>query len=679
LSLITRLRRSAAETSPADPADHPTPDPTDPGPPPPAAVDHPAGPRPPADNPTDERHSTADAADAAAADAAAADAGAADAGAADAAAADRTRAGAAADHTAHHTATESADAGPAGGSGPDAEADEGAGGAAGGSGRTRKRVRVAVGAVFTVLAVALVLFGLVVPDDYGALRAASFVRIPLEALIGVAVLVVLPRRPRLILAAVLGVVLGLLTILKIVDLGFTAILARHFNLVLDWILLGDATGVVQDSIGTLGAVLVVIGACLLVIAILVLMTLAVLRVTRLVAARQTATLRTVSVLAVVWVALATFGVQAADSGVVASRADASLVANRFGSIRNSLHDQADFEAQARVDPFKTTPGNQLLNGLRGKDVLLTFVESYGRYAVEDPRFAPPVDAQLDAATKRLDALGYGSRSAFLSSSTVGGASWLAHSTLLSGLYIDSQQRYRSLVASNRLTLTGAFKKAGWKTVSVEPAITGAWPEGKFFGYEQDYDARNLGYQGSRFSYATMPDQYLYSVLHRNELAPGHAPVFAEITTVSSHSPWTPIPKMVGWDQVGNGSIFDNPANQEGGPPGSILGNADKLRASYIRSIQYSLDALVSYVENYGDEKLVLVFLGDHQPAPIVTGQGASRDVPVTIVAKDPKVLDRISSWNWTPGLRPAPSAPVARMDTFRDRFMTTFGPADPAH
>jgi len=88
---------------------------------------------------------------------------------------------------------------------------------------------------------------------------------------------------------------------------------------------------------------------------------------------------------------------------------------------------------------------------------------------------------------------------------------------------------------------------------------------------------------------------------------------------------------------------------------------------------------VSYVENYGDPNLVLVFLGDHQPAPIVTGQGASRDVPITIVAKDPKVLDRISSWNWTPGLRPAPTAPVARMDTFRNRFMTTFGPADPAH
>jgi hypothetical protein len=630
LSLVTRLRRSAAvETSPADPAD----------------------------SPTDELRPVETT-----------DARPIDDGAADTAA----------DRAADSAADGAAD-GAAAGPADDDSAAEAEGDAGVGSAKRRGRVRVVLGAVVTGLAVALVLFGLVVPDDYGDLHAASFVRIPLEALVAVAVLVVLPRRPRWILAAVLGVVLGLLTILKVVDLGFTAILARHFNLVLDWILLGDATGVVQDSIGTLGAVLTVIGACLLVIAILVLMTLAVLRLTRLVAAHHTATLRTVSVLAVAWIALATFGVQLADGGALASRADSSLVVNRFHSITSSLHDQSDFEAQAKVDPFHNTPGNQLLNGLRGKDVLLTFVESYGRYAVEDPKFAPPVDAQLDAATKRLDALGFGSRSAYLSSSTVGGASWLAHSTLLSGLYIDSQQRYRSLVASNRLTLTGAFKKAGWKTVSVEPAITGAWPEGKFFGYEQDYDARNLGYKGSRFSYATMPDQYLYSVLHKNELDPGHAPVFAEITTVSSHSPWTPIPKMVGWDQVGDGSIFDNPANQEGGPPGSILGSADKLRASYVRSIQYSLDALVSYVENYGDKNLVLVFLGDHQPAPIVTGQGASRDVPVTIVAKDPKVLDRISSWNWTPGLRPAANAPGTRMDTFRNQFMTTFGPADPSH
>ena len=86
------------------------------------------------------------------------------------------------------------------------------------------------------------------------------------------------------------------------------------------------------------------------------------------------------------------------------------------------------------------------------------------------------------------------------------------------------------------------------------------------------------------------------------------------------------------------------------------------------------------MKTYGNDNLVLVFLGDHQPAPIITGDSASRDVPVTIVAHDPAVLDRIAGWGWTDGLRPAPQAPVWRMDTFRDRFLTAFGPhADPSH
>ncbi|HST67846.1 MAG TPA: sulfatase-like hydrolase/transferase, partial [Mycobacteriales bacterium] len=279
---------------------------------------------------------------------------------------------------------------------------------------------------------------------------------------------------------------------------------------------------------------------------------------------------------------------------------------------------------------------------------------------------------LDSGTKQLQAAGFGARSGFLSSSTVGGGSWLAHASTLSGLYISNQQRYRTLTSSNRLTLTSAFRKAGWNTVSVEPEIDRAWPEGRFYGYEKDYDLRNLGYQGPRFSYATMPDQYTYSKFQQAERQPGHAPLFAEITTVSSHSPWTPIPTMVDWDKIGDGSIFNDPTLQRGGSPGSVVGNKDVLRASYINSIKYSLTALISYVQRYGDKNLVLVFLGDHQPSPVLTGK-TTRDVPITIVAADPTVLAKVSSWNWTPGLRPARTAPVWRMDTFRNKFMTAYG------
>ena len=92
-----------------------------------------------------------------------------------------------------------------------------------------------------------------------------------------------------------------------------------------------------------------------------------------------------------------------------------------------------------------------------------------------------------------------------------------------------------------------------------------------------------------------------------------------------------------------------------------------------------MSTLTSYVQTYGTDNLVLVFLGDHQPAPVVSGEGASRDVPITIVAHDPAVLDRIAGWGWQDGLNPGAQAPVWRMDAFRDRFLTAFGstPATP--
>ena len=65
-------------------------------------------------------------------------------------------------------------------------------------------------------------------------------------------------------------------------------------------------------------------------------------------------------------------------------------------------------------------------------------------AVEDPEFASQDGAALDAGDRRLRAAGFASRSAFLTSPTAGGSSWLAHATLLSGLWIDNQQRYDDL-------------------------------------------------------------------------------------------------------------------------------------------------------------------------------------------------------------------------------------------
>ncbi|WP_344935272.1 sulfatase [Sphaerisporangium flaviroseum] len=521
----------------------------------------------------------------------------------------------------------------------------------------------------TVLACLLVLFTLIAPDEVSRLTPAAFVRIPVEGLLGVALVLILPARPRRVVATLAGVALGLLTIVKIVDVGFFTVLDRPFNPVFDWTFVGAAAEFVTESIGRAGAIGALVATAALAVAVLLLMTLSVLRLTSLVVRHNTTAGGAIAVLGIAWVVCTVLGAQLVPGMPVAAHAyDHSL------QVRAALQDRKTFAAESAVDAFRDTPGEDLLTALRGKDVIVSFVESYGRDAVEDPEFAPQVGAVLDAGNRRLRAAGFAAQSAFLTSPTSGGGSWLAHSTLLSGLWVDNQQRYSTLLASDRLTLNGAFRRAKWRTVGVMPGNTRDWPEGAFFGYDRVYDARNLGYRGPRFNWGTMPDQYTLSSFERLERAKrDRAPVMAEMPLVSSHAPWVPTPRLIDWGDVGDGSVF-GPMATAGDSPEAVWRDPARVRAAYRGSIEYSLNSLITYVETYGDDDLVLVFLGDHQPAPIITGQGADRDVPITIVARDRAVLDRISGWGWQDGLKPGPQAPIWRMDAFRDRFLTAFGP-----
>jgi len=87
--------------------------------------------------------------------------------------------------------------------------------------------------------------------------------------------------------------------------------------------------------------------------------------------------------------------------------------------------------------------------------------------------------------------------------------------------------------------------------------------------------------------------------------------------------------------------------------------------------------VTSFVQQLHDQDLVLVVLGDHQPASIVRGEAVSHDVPVSIIAADPAVMDRAADWCWQEGLRPDAGTPVWPMDAFRDRFLTAYGPRRP--
>ncbi|QYN40774.1 sulfatase [Pseudonocardia sp. DSM 110487] len=524
------------------------------------------------------------------------------------------------------------------------------------------------------MAALLVLTALVAPDSITDLVPAAFLRLPVEALVGVAVLLVLPARARRAVALVGGAVLGLLTVLKILDIGFSAVLARPFDPVLDWALLDDGLGFLGSSTGPAGEVAAVAAAIGVTIAVLVLVTLAVARLARVTVRHPRPATRAVAVLTPVWMACAVLGAQVVPGVPVASAAAAIAAEQRAVQVPTSLLDQQEFTAALTADPFRDVPADQLLTALRGKDVVLAFVESYGRSAIERPELAGPVTAALDAGSAQLASAGFAARSGFLTSPVAGGSSWLAHATMLSGMRIANQARHDALMASDRLTLVSAFAEADWRTAAVMPGTTGEWPEARFYGHQRVYDFPALGYRGPDLGWASVPDQYTMSAFERAEHGqPERPPVFAEIALASSHAPWPLIPPVIGWDQVGDGSIFQTLATGE--PRDAVWAKGtEAVRSAYSRSIAYSLGTLTSWVQNSGDDDLVLIVLGDHQAAPMIIGPDAGYDVPISIITRDRGVLDRVDGWGWDDGLRPNPQAPVWPMEDFRDRFLTTFGP-----
>lgn len=537
-----------------------------------------------------------------------------------------------------------------------------------GHGTERTGSRIATIAAFAAL--------VVTPLLAGALAAgtpAALLSLPAESIAVLLILLALPgRRLRRVVAGVFGVIVVLAAVVALLDLGFEATIDRAFSLAEDGPAVVSAFGVVRDATGTVNAVALVILLVAVLCGAAIALAGAALRVGR-VAARSGRVGRTaVAAVAATWILGALAGAQLLP-GVPLAAADATetLVATSAQTAMN-LRDQEAFERALESDPLGDAPAGSLLAALEGKDVVIAFLESYGSVALQDSPFSAGIDEVLREGGAQLARDGYTAQSAFLTSPTFGGVSWLAHATLQSGVWVDSQQKYDRLMASDRLPISRAFDRAGWRTIAVVPSNHEPWAEGtSFYGYDAMLDFRSMGYRGPAFSYALVPDQYTWKHVHDRELAGAHGPVMAEIDFVSSHTPWTPVPQLVPWSDVGDGSVFD-PQPESGLAPVEVWPDPQRVQEAYGQSVEYALSAMFSFLHAYDQPNLVLVVLGDHQPSRIVSGPDANHDVPITIIAKDPAVFEHITSWGWDAGVRPSPDAPVWRMDRFRDRFLEAF-------
>lgn len=520
--------------------------------------------------------------------------------------------------------------------------------------------------------VAVSFVALTLPDHPDAFSLNAFLRFPLEVPLMVLALLLLPRRLAGLCAAIFALAIFTLLFLKIADIGVQSAFQRRFNPYLDMKMLADGWNVLSGTFGKWSAGL----AIALMLAVFVALLALFYQSQRQLIAMTGSMNRSAVIAGGLFLGLGT--VLWAVGPLNYARADLQAIpylGNRLVLVQQSISDMRQFEHDLAAKD-EAASGVNLFAGIKRHDVVVIFVESYGRSAIEDPLYSPVVRPRLHNIDDQLHAAGFASASGWSLSPTMGGLSWLAHSTFLSGLWVDSQARYDRLMTSKRESLNHLFQKAGWRTAAIMPAITMDWPEASYFGYDQVLAAKDLGYKGKPFNWITMPDQYTLAAFERLSREPARKagqPLMAEMALVSSHAPWTPVAKLIDWKDVGDGAVFNSQAEGDE-TPRVVWSNRADVREHYIRTIDYSLQTLGDYVAHFGRDA-VFVILGDHQPAPIITGPNASRAVPVHIVSRDAALIKRFEAEGFTAGMIPTPNLPELPMDTMRARLIRVFGEA----
>jgi hypothetical protein len=312
-------------------------------------------------------------------------------------------------------------------------------------------------------------------------------------------------------------------------------------------------------------------------------------------------------------------------------------------------------AFAERDLQKTLPPSPAfdsdLGALRGLDVNLFFLESYGMMAFSNPEVYAQLKPSRDALAAQIKASGMQVVSAYVSSTTFGGGSELAHVALLSGIDTADPMRHDLLLTTNRPTLVSMFRARGYETFGFYPALTWDWPERLFYGFDKFTDARDLGYKGPKLGFWTVPDQF--SLARHRQLHPitAQSPKrFTFFTSITSHMPFHPVPPyQQDWQKVLSNTPYD-----EGQMAKVHVQKEDwfNMRPGYIGMLDYNYQWLAGYLAQPKTRDSVYVLLGDHQPAANVTGKGATWDVPVHIVSAQPELLQRFIGRGFKPGLEP---------------------------
>jgi hypothetical protein len=529
----------------------------------------------------------------------------------------------------------------------------------------------------SLLAAAVLYLVLAIPNHPEALAWDVLLVFPLELpviLIGLAVLGS-ERRSTYAIRWFIIVFLTLVTLVKLVDFATFSTYNRGFNPLVDMHLIPAAWNLGSGSLGVALASLIVLALIAGVAVLVWALWWATGKFAKVVLPPRARWIGTVAVLPCVILATAEIGnamrAWTLPFGAPGAAFTTRVAVERVDMISETYVRLRDFRIAAETDPFAESA--PLFDKIGERDVFLIYVESYGGSNLTNLRYAPTHLASLAGIEADLDARGLAMRSGWLEAPILGGQSWMSHATLAKGLWIPDQRTYGAALVSGRRSLFHLAQENGFETVAVMPAITMDWPEADFMGFDRVFASTDLGYKGLPFNWVTMPDQFTLTAFDRLVRGPAEGaqrqPIFAQIALISSHAPWTPVPELVAWEDIGDGTIFDAVA-QSGDPPEVVWRDRDRVRDQFRLAVDYSLRTVGEYAARSADNPPLMIVMGDHPPALFVS-EDEGMTVPVHVIGP-PDLVAQFADWGWVQGMVPDLATPAIRMDAFRNRFLATF-------
>jgi hypothetical protein len=180
------------------------------------------------------------------------------------------------------------------------------------------------------------------------------------------------------------------------------------------------------------------------------------------------------------------------------------------------------------------------------------------------------------------------------------------------------------------------------------------PEGSFYGFETIYGAEALGYRGPEFGWWRIPDQFALARLGELELkAADRAPLFVFFPTISTHTPFRPVPPLADWHQM-----LGNEPYAASVLASHLAESPDwtNMRPSYAEAVAYMYDYWSAFLRENRHGDFLLILIGDHQPPASISGENVRWDVPLHVISSDDELIASLERRGLVEGLTPAPMA-----------------------